>query len=53
MSGYWQILVATAYDQRRPAERRTLRGRGLTPADIAKALGASERAIRNWLEVTP
>ena len=46
--------------QHRPADRRTLRcaaaelaGRGLTPRDIAAALGLTERVIRKWRGVTP
>ena len=63
MNGYWSTLVATAFPRRdahRPADRRTLRAaalelraRGLTPIDIAAALGLTERAIRDLLGVTP
>lgn len=62
-SAYWQTMVRSAFprrDQHRPADRRTLRAaavelasRGLTHADIAAALGLSERAARALLEVSP
>jgi len=58
-SPYWSILVSHTFERNQPMppDRATaraaafeLRGRGLTPRDIASALGIGEAAVRALLE---
>ncbi len=61
MSGYWETLVASAYDRKarehQPRSRDEMRAaavdlrqRGLTARDIAQALRISEAAVRAMLD---
>ncbi len=68
MSGYWEVLVAGAFDRSpahcerhdSPPDRATLRqaarelrSRGLTLTDIGDALRISTGAVRELLEDSP